>query len=217
MHILSQRLRRFRNIVAAEVLNLAYTGKANVVSSNALFIHIPHNAGEAISSAFGLSSSDHYTARELNWWMGKRCYERFFTFCFVRNPYDRFLSLYRNARSPREESEHSAADYELLRNADLETCAELLLLGKLSRQWHPQTSWFLNDTGEIIVDYIGRYETLNEDLAFVSQRICGEYLLMPDRHTAGNDKAYRRILPDSVTDALSRYYMQDMAMLGYTF
>ena len=75
----------------------------------------------------------------------------YFKFCFERNPFDKAISRYYwSTRDPRPE----ISDY--LHSAPV----------KLLTNWDIYTS---ND--EIVVDFVGRYENLNHDLAAVAEKI----------------------------------------------
>lgn len=223
MHTMSAHIRRCRNIVAGEIFNLAYTAKANVVASNCIFVHIPKNAGTSITKAFDLPTSNHYTAKELQWWMGRRSFDRFFSFCIIRNPYDRFLSLYHYARLERsihhsvypEDQRRKHSDYELLKSASLNDCADMLVENKLSKLWNPQTDWFLDDNDEILVNYIGHYETINQDFAFLTQRMCGEVRLLPTINSSQRKVPYTEELTEYARSAVDRFYKRDFKTLNY--
>lgn len=223
MRNLSARICRCRNIVAGEVFNLVYTAKANILADNCIFIHIPQNAGTSITEAFNLPASNHYTAKELQWWMGRRCFNRFFSFCIIRNPYDRLVSLYHNTRLERSQPHAILADdhlrehtdYELLKDASLDQCADLLLEGKLSKLWNPQTDWFLDDNGEILVTYVGHYETLDQDFIFLTQQIQGAMRQFPIMNSSHRRIAYSGELTDYARAAANHFYRRDFATFAY--
>ena len=99
-----------------------------------IFIHVPKTAGTSIAAALGRRKCIHGTSRDYRTLLGRR-YDEMFSFAFVRNPRDRFMSLYRYARM-RESHHHSATfpwlsrygkhpDHDLLRDASLSEAAVL--------------------------------------------------------------------------------------------
>ncbi len=223
MSTLSNHVRRIRNIVAAEVFSCSYTAKANLMGKNCIFIHIPKTAGTSITQAFNLTTTNHYTAQELRWWMGSRSYGRFYSFCIARNPYDRFLSLYHYARLEHsthhsvhpEDTRRKHSDYDLLKDASINECADLLRDGKLSALWKPQTDWFLDTNGDLLVNYVGHYETLEYDFALLSFHICGEVMLLPRVNESGRQLPCDQELTEYAITAIESVYARDLATLDY--
>ncbi len=83
--------------------------------------------------------------------IGKEIWDSYFKFCFERNPFDKAISRYYwSTREPRP----AISDY-------LATAPIFFL-----SNWDTYT---VND--DIAVDFVGRYENLNEDLDFIRQKI----------------------------------------------
>src|SRR5690606_29215530 len=97
-------------------------------------------------------------------------------FGIVRNPYERFLSLYNYARmeisyyhnniNPKATPYGRHLDYDLLKNASLKECAKYLEDGKLQHDrawnhWFPQYTWLYNESGTAsLVSNIYKLENL---------------------------------------------------------
>ena len=63
-----------------------------------IFIHIPKTAGMAIGASVGKSNPAHFEGKEIAKRLASKSrndsIDNYFKFTFVRNPWDRFLSLY---------------------------------------------------------------------------------------------------------------------------
>jgi len=200
--------------------------------NNFIFIHIPKNAGTSIYRSFGMLRSYHYTSNEYENMLGSREFQNFFKFCFVRNPFDRFLSLYHYARldnsyyhsstNPEKAIYGKHMDYDKLKNASLRECAELLVSDKLEHnpphvQWRPQVEWILNENGEVNLDYIGRVE----DLQFHYNNIC-RIIGLPSQNLektnkSGKEDDYRLFFDNITREIVESYYKSDLELFKYKF
>ena len=132
-----------------------------------LLIHIPKTGGVSIQKTKLVDNED---------WVGhKRAVEvenlsNYFSFAFVRNPYEKVLSSYFYWIS--KKSERFVKFYE-----KYPTFREFILdyknSTKLEKHHFDKTCWdyVTDETGNIIVDFIGRFENINEDF-IILQQIC---------------------------------------------
>ena len=191
-----------------------------------IFVHIPKTAGTSMCEALGLSDTMHETAIDYRRMLGGR-YDELYRFAFVRNPWDRFLSLYMYARM--EESHHHSAsaphskkcgkhpDYETLKHTSIQDAAALLIAGQLSFQWLPQHRWVCDENGKVIVDFVGRVEAVEHDWPVVAARVGGR-TNMPRRNVANVEKVpYQQVLDSKTKALLDDYYKKDVELFGYQF
>ncbi len=102
---------------------------------------------------------NHASAQFIKDHIGKKIWGSYFKFCFERNPFDKAISRYYwSTREPRP----TISDY-------LDTAPKYFL-----SNWDTYT---IND--DIAVDFVGRYEHLNDDLAFIRKKlgIPGEFTM----------------------------------------
>jgi hypothetical protein len=198
-----------------------------------VFIHVPKTAGTSLRKALGitasLSTSRHDSAREIMPFI-KRIAPKTISIAFVRNPYDRFVSLYSYARMD-ESLYHSAKnpkqapfgkhhDYDILSDKSLEQCAELLVQGKLGDPeqtltiWHPQVEWLTDRQRKLMVDYIGRVESLDADLQNL-HKLHGIVIEPIPWLNKSSDHEKNVPFTKRTRDLIRLYYKRDFEMLGY--
>lgn len=130
-----------------------------------------------------------------------------FKFAFVRNPWDLLVSSYhylleqqghhrgRSARRLRSFADYAA--YEIHR-------------GKMS-----QSAMLTGHDGRLLVDFLGRFESLASDFAFVCRRIGLEASLPRANTTRHRD--YRSYYDDRLAEAVGRFFAADAERFGYGF
>src|ERR1044071_5522282 len=90
--------------------------------------------------------------------IGQKQFESYFKFGFVRNPWDRAVSLYERREGLQLRTRMTFDEFIDWMKLASSTCM------------HPvphryQLDWFVNPHGEVIVDFIGRYENIERDWA----------------------------------------------------
>lgn len=125
----------------------------------------------------------HITATEMKKFVGDEVWSSYFTFSFVRNPWSRVLSSYLKRR--KEFSKHLRLFWP--RNKFIFNVAVLYKLGIIGPASKSQFDYISNGNDEIIVDFIGKFERLNEDFGAVCSRTGVDAEL-----TNNNDTTYSR-------------------------
>ena len=133
---------------------------------NNVFIHIPRTGGTTVHAcldAYATVIPDHVLGQD-----ARRKWHRSFLYTFMRNPYTRMVSLY-ECQFPRLGPTHyhlpkEDKDLTFERYVDIITNKEYDHDEYHFQHWRPQTDWVFNDDDRLIVDYIGRTETLDKDI-----------------------------------------------------
>ena len=71
--------------------------------------------------------------------------------------------------------------------------------------------------GDVIVDFVGRYENLAEDFAIVCQKLNLPPLALPEKRKAKTRQEYRRYYTDELAELVARHYAEDIARFSYRF
>lgn len=150
-----------------------------------LFVHIPKVAGQSIETIFlkdlGLSWENrgelllrkkeaneqgperlaHLTAREyLEYdYIDRQTFDAYFKFSFVRDPYARMISVYNYLGYGKIISFSSFMDKVVKKE-----------LEKKNFFYGPQYDYLYDETGNLMVDYVGKLESLVEDMQLVLQK-----------------------------------------------
>jgi hypothetical protein len=201
-----------------------------------VFIHVPKTAGTSLNKALGLNAplglaNSHLRARNVVPVL-KRVAPSVISVAFVRNPYARFVSLYNFARAD-ESFYHSASnpgsapcgkhiDYDILQGKNLEECAELLVQGKLGEQpentqamWLPQVEWLIDYKKILMVDFIGRVESLESDLNRLHRTYGIAIEPVPWLNKSASKQEDDPQWTERARDLVRLYYKRDFEMLGY--
>lgn len=127
-----------------------------------IFIHIPKTGGESVWKALG-KRKEH--VRAIDWKNDT------FKFCFVRNPWTRLASLYKyRCRNP---GMYWGIDPFIKKGFEswiTEWSAKEPFVKGRAEGTRPQWDW-ISDGEKIIVDFIGRFENLEEDWKKVSSTL----------------------------------------------
>lgn len=204
----------------------------NLISSkNALFIHIPKNAGTSILFTLGIKKSHHYFYKDYVKILGEQKVKQLTTIAFSRNPWDRFISLYNYARMPTSYYHNNIdpskgtygahADYHKLKASSLKECAILLAEDKLGppHQWNiwlPQVTWLKDDSGSIQEPtFLGRLEHLHADFERLKVKLDIKATIP---HINKSTKSCHRKLYDQETrEIVDFYYKEDINYFNYEF
>jgi len=186
-----------------------------------LQIHVPKAAGTSISYALYGGNIGHRSAQEYVR-ISRRRFHRHFTFGFVRNPWDRAVSAYEFARQGGTEWVRPSDDpvFGSALFADFSTfVTEWLVHADLRRAdvvFRPQTDFLCDDSGTVLVDHVGRTESLPADLAPVEEAL-GASLQLDHLNsvTAGLD--YRDAYTPELERVVAEVYASDIESFGYEF
>lgn len=141
--------------------------------------------------------------------------ERAFSFTFVRNPFDRLVSLYAHLR------DHGRIDTALDFGAFVQRVSEgvesvgLINYVGLS-QANPQVAWLRGADGGFLPDFVGRYESLGDDFSRLCEDLGIESRL---RHLNRSDRdtGYRPYYDDTTRSIVESVYAEDLELFGYSF
>jgi len=184
----------------------------------AIFIHIPKAAGTSIAFAiFGHQISHHsithYYARN---------YEKasdYFKFTFVRDPLARLVSAYRYLAAGGMNSHDRDFARRYIQDRSLPQVVEQLSTDPKfldSLHFRPQFKFVTHPqrAATLLVNYVGRVETLADDIRYVLQRLeLNSHIPQLNRST--NQAPIDDIELRSLREAVYRIYEYDYELFGY--
>lgn len=188
----------------------------------AVFVHIPKCAGTSVVELFDSGSPRRTHAEWLRFYQADRkAFERFFKFTFVRNPIDRFLSAYRyiiagGAQRPRD---RKIQKYVLSLADDFEKFATLVSHEVLYQIHHfrPQVTFVCDETGDLMVDYVGHVESMQESVAQIFHHLGRAIPEVPHSNRTNELTALSASTAhwESVPERIHRFYRRDSELFGY--
>jgi len=142
----------------------------------------------------------------------KEFLENAFKFCFVRNPWDRLVSLffYRSLNKQYKDFREFCLDFK---DQEIEPIG--LYNARLNSQFNEQVSWITDEKGRLLVDFIGRFERLEEDFSRIS-RVLGVKARLPHRNRSDHSN-YRKYYDEETIGIVRQRYKRDIEFFGYDF
>jgi Sulfotransferase family len=150
----------------------------------------------------------HSTADEISKLVKPELFNGYFKFCFVRNPFDWLVSQYSHIISQPNHRHYELARY----------------LGSFDKyvRWRVesgnrvlQMGWSCSSEGDNLVDFVGRFETLDNDLKFIAEKLSVK-IEMPHLNRSTNRGDYREYYKSQqLVDFVLEHYREDFTHFGY--
>ena len=219
---------------------------------NCLFIHIPKTAGQSIESVFleragldwehreqfllkpndnpekGPPRLAHLTAQEyLDFgYLTQNQFTRLYKFSFVRNPWDRLVSEYRYKNHTisfkdfifKYFPEHGNDDY--------------VGFNGIYRHVMPQYQFLYDSNGKLMVDFVGKFENIQQDFAMITKKLFRTALTLPHKNKTSDQGILKRLSssfsPNKKTtyqdyydkeseQYIAQLYQKDIELFDYSF
>lgn len=191
-------------------------------ATSSLFVHVPKTAGKSIGhSIYGSDVNwNHWTAREIRQIIGRRKFNEYFKFAFVRDPWQRVYSayLYLKQGGSMIESDQWYANHVLV---DYPTFEDFVVNGLKDRRivnqvlFMPQHKFVCDLSGRLIIDYVGRFENIAADYAHVCSEIGIDSQLAVENRTRNKISPVSRYSSEMVA-IITDFYARDIELLEYS-
>ena len=188
-----------------------------------IFVHVPKTAGNAIEVSLPKcnrrKNRDLYrqmVPQEKHLHLEDVDRDGMFKFGFTRNPWDRMVSLY-HFRSQKD-NQNNKFDQQRLRDYGFEKCLLTSILGENLPPWDRPELTMTNDAMTWLegCDYIGRYESLQEDFDRISEIIGLEQKDLPHTNSSRHID-YREYYTAEMVEYVAKTHKQTIEKFGYTF
>jgi len=154
----------------------------------------------------------HLLAQQVRQEVGVDVFDEYFKFSFVRNPWDKAVSQFLFMRKIPFLRKYIG----MSKNAEFKKYLSLIQQKK-HVQWEPQSAFLENENGEILVDFIGRFENYENDVrSLLLQLQISGIDEIPHRKRAS--RAHYRDYYDAESEEMVRdIYQQDIVKFNYEF
>lgn len=208
-----------------------------------LFVHIPKTGGTSVRAAlaplrwqdpwylasFLCSRLSHLSSHRLGSklprhaaaicaqeMLPRELFEGLFKFAVVRNPFDLQVSSYHHLKRERPQLLADCPDFASFVRCKLDP--------ERPPQYHfdvsvrPQREYLIDLNGNLIVDFVARYERLDEDFATICERLgLRTQRPLPRRRQATDRTGYRSYYDAATRDLVARAFAVDLERLEYRF
>lgn len=194
-----------------------------------IFVHIQKTGGNAISTALAQNpncAEKHFLACELRELYGADKWNSYVKFAFVRNPWDRLVSWWSMIDGHRAAYtdgmpvnklfrfvlERAATFEEFLENCDDE------IVDADGRKWiyRNQLDYLTDASGRQMVDFIGRFETLQQDFDTIMQKVIGGPVPLPHVNKSQHNH-YTDYFTPTLAEKVAHRFERDINAFGYVF
>ena len=203
-----------------------------------IFVHVPKTAGSSLTSALqpfchqpqdeainrslskiGINVNwfgpylnakygrKHTTAQQMKIIFPNKVFEEYFKFGFVRNPWDTMVSYYHFLHS--NQSSHRNKKVQALDGF------KQYLEYEIKRNKYHQTQFLTDNNGELLVDYVGRFESLQDDFDKICKKV-NVSASMPHSNKSKHKK-YQEYYDEETRQMVAEHWKADIDMFGYTF
>jgi len=145
----------------------------------------------------------------------RELFDELFKFAFVRNPWDLQVSSYHHIRRERPHLLTGMDDFETFLRWKLDPDHKYHYIIDTANEL--QSDYVMDLHGNIIVDYIGRYERLEDDFSEVCNRIGIRPRRLPRKRQAKDRTSYQAYYTDDTAQLIAKYFERDIEMFGYSF
>lgn len=141
--------------------------------------------------------------------IGRERFKSYFKFGFVRNPWDRAVSLYERVNRVCQ----TIASFEEF--IDSMTFSSFTCIHPVPHR--NQLDWFVDPDGNVIVDFIGRFETLDSDWALISAKLGISQPLPHANKKPSRSKHYTEYYTQRTRQIIAERFRVDIGFFGYEF
>ncbi len=178
------------------------------------FIHINKTGGSSIEHALRVPLI-HEPATIFREKIGVDRWQRRFSFAIVRNPWDRTVSHYHYRQMTDQTGLRDGAlsFSDWVKKVYVEQSPEYVDEEKM---FLTQTDWVTDEEGRIMVDYIGRFEQLDEAWSEICRRLNRSDTALPHVKKSSRQN-YRDYYDQDTRDIVGNFFKVDVENFGYSF
>ncbi len=185
-----------------------------------VFVHITKSAGTSLALSLFGELPYHYSAVQYRVILGRKDFDQFYKFTFVRNPWDRVYSAFSYLKGGGWNGDDKIwADENL---GEIDTFSEFVMdwlsVDKLGSHIHfwPQSKFICDRKGKPIIDYIGYFENIDDDFNYILKQLSLQPKTLKRTNTSKRTD-YTHVYTHEMKDKIAQIYSDDIKNFGYTF
>ena len=199
-----------------------------MIKDNYIFVHIPKTAGSSLEHRLGGFPDEkyyttydhnrgiplqHLTASEIKKELGKTKFDEKYKFTIIRNPFSKCISEY--FWWIRFHTNHiSFKDWVVKEHSDLLNIPQKRPI--LQKHNIEQYKFIYDTDNNILVDFVGRFENLQEDFNIICDKIGIPQQELPHQNKSKH-KHYTEYYDDETRSIVAERYAKDIEYFGYDF
>jgi hypothetical protein len=204
-----------------------------------VFIHVQKTAGISIESELMAKLPDtkiwhgrHGRALDGIDEVGFEEWKQYYSFAFVRNPWDRMVSWYSMIESARKNIpfykkcfkkpfKSALWNYAINNSHDFESfvenCTDVIFdLGCYKSFAFNQIDYLTDSKGNLAVDFVGKFENINNDFTKITKHLMIEDIVLPQKNQSSH-KHYSAYYNEHTIDIIKNRFERDIRAFNYEF
>ena len=189
--------------------------------TKSIFVHIPKCAGVTVNqSLYGDWTGGHRTASSYQHRYPTQ-YKDYFTFAFVRNPWDRLVSAWKFCNTSTFTKQSDLEWQQLL--TEFKSFEDFVLnwlfLENIEKHvlFVPQSKFLFDKNGIISLNHVGRQENFNDELAIIAESLDIPLTIQTKNRSRIPNDDYRHYYTTEMVDRVNTVYNTDIKLLDYHF
>jgi len=193
-----------------------------------IFIHIPKTAGCSITESLfnkpdGLGHIDiHFYKKHLK----NENYNNYFKFAFVRNPWDRAVSIYSYLKKggcgnefDTDIMERYIKDYETFEEFVLSLKNPDTAQGLLAESAHfrPQYTFICEGEKKFMIDFVARFENIEQDFKYITAKLGLKTVELPHSNKSEHNNYREEYKSQETINIIANLYQEDIELFNYSF
>ena len=153
----------------------------------------------------------HLFASHIRCEVEEETFSRYYKFSIVRNPWDKAVSQFHYMQKREDLRDYIGMD----KGGSFKKYLELTQK-RVHVQWDKQHRFLVSDHGELMVDFVGRFENFNKDVRKVLSQLSLFALQIPHMHRSRR-RPYQEYYDGESREFVASIYHTDIDLFGYSF